>query len=93
MPEIRIDRISEDTSKCVYQVQVVEERSHSTHTVTVPYDYHQKITGGKLSPEDLVIKSFRFLLQREPKEMILNKFDLPVISRYFPEYENEIMKE
>jgi hypothetical protein len=32
------------------------------------------------------------LLEREPKESILNRFDLSVISRYFPEYEREIKK-
>ena len=32
----------------------------------------------------------RFLLEREPKESILSRFDLPIISRYFPEYEEEI---
>jgi hypothetical protein len=33
-----------------------------------------------------------FLLEREPKESILGQFDLPVIGRYFPEYERDIRK-
>jgi hypothetical protein len=37
-----------------------------------------------------VEESFRFLLEREPKESILRRFNLTVISRYFPEYEREI---
>ena len=37
-------------------------------------------------------KSFEFLLEREPKESILRQFDLPLIGRYFPEYEREIKK-
>jgi hypothetical protein len=39
-----------------------------------------------------VTESFRFLLEREPKESILGSFDLTVIGRYFPEYEREIAK-
>lgn len=39
---------------------------------------------------DLVEASFAFLLEREPKESILREFDLTVIGRYFPEYEQEI---
>ncbi len=93
MPEIKIDRISEDNTKSVFKVEVVDEKSSSSHTVEVANDYYQKLTGGKISPEDLVIRSFKFLLQREPKEMIMGKFDLPVISRYFPEYEKKIMEE
>ena len=42
--------------------------------------------------EDLIQSSFEFLLEREPKESILRKFDLPVIARYFPEYERAIRK-
>jgi hypothetical protein len=41
-------------------------------------------------PEDLVRRSFTFLLDREPKEFILGRFDLPLIGRYFPEFEREI---
>jgi len=34
-----------------------------------------------------VRESFRFLLEREPKESILREFDLSVIKRYFPDYD------
>ena len=34
--------------------------------------------------------AFRFLLDREPKESILGRFDVTVISRYFPEFEREL---
>ena len=93
MPEIKIERISEDDAKSVYKVQIVEDKSTSAHTVEVASDYYKKITGGKITPDDLVIKSFKFLLQREPKEMIMSKFDLPTIKRYFPEYESRVMEE
>ena len=37
--------------------------------------------------EDLVARSFEFLLEREPAASILETFDLSVIPRYFPEYD------
>ena len=40
--------------------------------------------------DDLVRRSFEFLLRREAKESILRAFELPVIGRYFPEYERSI---
>ena len=43
------------------------------------------------TPEALVEASFRFLLEREPKESILRSFDVSVIGRYFPEFEREIV--
>ena len=40
--------------------------------------------------EQLVEASFRFLLEREPKESILSQFELPVIERYFLDYPAKI---
>src|SRR5262252_8657825 len=40
--------------------------------------------------EELVQASFQFLLEREPNTSILATFDLPLIGRYFPEYEQDI---
>ena len=74
-----------------YNVTVKEETS-TTHTVTMNDEDYQRISQGKCSPEELVKKSFEFLLQREPKESILSSFDITLISRYFPEYEEEIAK-
>jgi len=73
-----------------FSVTVEEEGSSSTHTVSLDPDYYQELTGGAISGEELVEKSFRFLLARESKESILSSFDLRVIKRYFPEYEEKI---
>ena len=59
--------------------------------VTCNQDYYHKLTHGNTSPEELIRASFAFLLEREPAESIMNEFDLPVISRYFPEYEKTMM--
>lgn len=70
----------------------VEDRTTTTHRVTVETDYYEKLTGGDVPVGTLVEKSFEFLLEREPNTSILSKFDLPVINRYFPEYEKTIGK-
>ena len=70
------------------QVTVAERGSESRHSVTFTRaDYQRLTTGGGESPEGLVRRSFEFLLAREPKGSILRSFELPVIGRYFPEYE------
>lgn len=72
-----------------YEVTVAE-RTTTVHTVTVAADYAAKLTGGKTSTEQLVQRSFDFLLERESNTSILRSFDLPVIGRYFPEYDRTI---
>lgn len=42
--------------------------------------------------QDLVKRSFEFLLEREPPGSILKSFDLAVIQRYFPEYDREFRR-
>jgi len=72
-----------------FRVQVSEAGGRTTHRVTVRRDAQLRY-GGEATPEQLVEASFRFLLEREPKESILQAFELPVIERYFPEYAREI---
>ena len=83
---IEVERIGEGR----YRVTVEEGGSRTEHAVTVREDYYQKLTGGTITPEELVRKSFEFLLEREPKESILSSFDLPVLQRYFSSYERVI---
>ncbi len=68
----------------------VNSRVTTTHTVTLSDSYYQKLTGGAITPEDLIKKSFEFLLEREPNTSILRSFELPVIGKYFPEYMGKI---
>jgi len=57
--------------------------------VTISDQIHSKLTGGKISKETLLEKSFEFLLQREPNTSILSQFRIEVISQYFPDYANQ----
>ena len=60
------------------------------HKVTLSREYYEKLTAGAVPAEELIEKSFEFLLAREPNTSILSEFNLTVISRYFPEYEREM---
>ena len=79
-----------------FHVRVVESgsrgASESVHRVTLSRKDYLRITEEKITSEELLRRSFEFLLEREPKESILARFDLPVIGRYFPEYERELAK-
>ncbi len=83
---------SERNDTYTFEVTVQERHSQTRHQVTLSRADYQRLSGGEASPEELVTESFRFLLEREPKESILRSFDLTVIGRYFPEYERVIQK-
>ena len=72
-----------------YRVTVTETGSSTTHEVTASSADLDQLGGGA-NPEKLIEASFRFLLDRESKESILRRFDLSVISHYFPEYSSRI---
>ena len=73
-----------------FQVTVREGGAQTRHRVTLRKTDYERLSRGQASPEALVRESFRFLLEREPKESILRSFDLTVIGRYFPAYERQI---
>ena len=78
-------------SGSLFRVVVSDERGSSTHMVTVmPSDVERYAPGG--TPEELLEIAFAFLLEREPKEAILGRFELPVIERYFPEFAGVIRR-
>jgi hypothetical protein len=72
-----------------FEAIVHEGEGESRHQVTMSRDTYQRLTGGKSTPEQCVAAAFAFLLEREPKEAILRRFNLTVIARYFPDFERE----
>jgi hypothetical protein len=74
------------------QVTVGGPGAPTVHEVAVSSADLGRLAPGATDPEDLVARSFRFLLAREPKTSILARFELPVIGRYFPEYEETIRR-
>jgi hypothetical protein len=74
-----------------YEVVVSGRRETTTHQVRLP-EPDRKRLGGEAAAEKLIDESFHFLLERESNTSILRSFDLTIISKYFPEYEEEIRK-
>ncbi|OGZ33656.1 MAG: hypothetical protein A2Y98_01850 [Candidatus Portnoybacteria bacterium RBG_19FT_COMBO_36_7] len=83
---IKVNKKSEEQDRWMFKVLIDD----TDFEVELEKDYWKKLTEENIAPEDLVKKSFEFLLAREPKETILHSFNLKVISNYFPEYEKEM---
>lgn len=73
-----------------FEVVVREGSGQSRHQVTAAAADMARLAAPGATPEAVVEASFRFLLDREPKESILGRFNLSVISRYFPDYEAKL---
>jgi hypothetical protein len=88
MQTIKVSK-SEIETGWIFEVKVSNGNS-TTHRVNLTREYYEHLQLSDTTPTKLVEGSFRFLLEREPKEMILRTFDLKIISHYFPEYERRI---
>ena len=68
----------------------IESSINSNHIVTLNDDIHNEMTKGFKSKEELILFSFKFLLERENNTSILRNFNLETIQNYFPEFKNEM---
>lgn len=88
---VSVQIASEDPSTYRLTAVVGEGRSETTHDVTLARDLLARLAPGE-SADAFVKRCFAFLLEREPKESILRRFDVSVIARYFPEFERTIAR-
>ena len=73
---------------CAVTVGVDPAATH--HQVEVSAPEVERLAPAAADPEALVRAAFEFLLTREPREAILRRFELSVIGRYFPDWEEEV---
>lgn len=85
---INVERLSDDP--LTFRVSVREGGGETCHRVTISEGTVAQLGQGRFTPEQCIEASFRFVVDREPKESILREFDVAVIARYFPEYEAEL---
>lgn len=87
MAKISVSKIGEEPYK--FEVVIKESGSSSSHTVEMKKGFYKNLDT-KTTPEEVVKKSFDFLLEREPKESILGSFNIEVISNYFPNFSQKV---
>jgi hypothetical protein len=66
------------------RVRVGDDAGATEHEVAVPAAELARLAPGSADPEALVAASFGYLLDREPREAILRRFEIGLIERYFP---------
>ena len=81
---IEVETIADD----VFLVKVNAATS-TEHRVTLTDAYWEQVWNRGLPKKKIIARSFAFLLERESNSSILRSFELPVIQRYFGEYEGK----
>ena len=65
----------------------VSAATSTEHRVTLTDAYWKQVWNRSLPKKEVIARSFDFLLERESNSSILRSFELPIIQRYFGEYE------
>lgn len=92
-PDVPIDITCEPSSegfRCT--VRVGHDAAATHHEVSLTRSDLVSLAPLTTEPATLVRESFRFILEREPRDDILLRFSLPQIGSYFPEYPAEIRR-
>ncbi len=92
MAEIQIQQTGETEEGFSFNVAIEEGGSRSTHQVTLSRRDHRELGVETESPDQFVRRCIEWLLEREPKESILTRFDVREISQYFPRFREEFRK-
>jgi hypothetical protein len=88
MNDIAISVTPAAAAALTFDVVVRDARGESRHRVTIEADEVERWAKLGAEPSDCVKAAMRFLVDREPKESILSAFDIRVIRRYFPQFDN-----
>jgi len=89
LPTIDVRQTSDD-DPMAFHVTVKEGNRATQHHVTMTRATYLTLTGGDAPPARCIEAAFRFLLDHEPKESILGRFDVTVIGTYFHSFEREL---
>lgn len=76
-----------DDDPRAFDVVLRDEKGIGRFSVTLAERDRERLAGADISPDAVVEAAFRFLLDREPRSAILPRFDITLISKYFPEFE------
>jgi hypothetical protein len=89
---VTVKQTSQNADRFVLDVRVAGGGSETRHEVTLATKDHARLARPGEGADAFVARCFAFLLEREPKESILTRFDVTVIARYFPEFEKTISR-
>jgi hypothetical protein len=91
MSEVRVRLTDRGSDPLAFEV-TVDDGSETLHEVSLTHRDLERLAHDDESPEEFIRRCFDFLLEREPKGSIMRRFDVSVISSYFPDFEDNIAR-
>jgi hypothetical protein len=88
---VAVRLVSDDARAFALEVRVGGGGTETVHSVVLQAELLARLSPRE-RPHDFVKRCFEFLLEREPKESILRRFDVAAIGGYFPEFEGKIAR-
>lgn len=92
LEDIRVTEHTQREDGWTFLVEVGHGEGLIEYFVDLDKSYWDRITSRRVEPTELIKATFKFLLEKEPKEIILKKFNVSDVAGYFPTFENEIKK-
>lgn len=89
---INITEINQSEDSWTFMVELGHGEGLIEYYVDVDKAYWTRLTNRRVEPAELVAATFKFLLDKESKELILKKFNLADVQGHFPQYENEMRR-
>ena len=77
-----------DAYQCV--VRVGDDSGATRHEVAFEQSELDRLAPDGTTPDALVRAAFSYLLEQEPREQILRQFELDVIGRYYPGWQDAV---
>ena len=87
MSEPSVSIVPDPGGRLIFDAVIRDTRGESRHRVTMQAEEAERWARLGAEPSRCVEAVMRFLLDREPKESILSAFDMRVVRRYFPEFD------
>ncbi len=89
---IRVTEVNQREEGWTFLVELGHGDSLIEYFVDVDKEFWTRLTSRRIEPADLINVTFKFLLDKEPKELILRKFNLADVGGHYPQYETEIRR-
>ena len=90
--EMRVTEEGQRENGWTFLVELGHGDGLSEYVIDVDREYWTRLTNRRIEPDELVTITFKFLLDKKSKELILKKFNLADVADSFPAYENEIKR-
>ena len=90
--DIRVTEANQREEGWTFLVELGHGESLIEYYVDVDRDYWTRLTNRRIEPGELVTETFKFLLDKKSKELILKRFNIADVTGHFPNFENEIKR-